>query len=182
MAQDRSAEALSGPRSEIVLIGPQGIGKSTLGRMLADRLGVPWVELDAICRRYYEEVGYDPATAWRERERLEVHALERVLAEHRDCVFSLGAGHSLYEEDAFFARARRALTPFANVVLLLPIPDLEASVELLHARRGGKRAACELEVKHRSNHELATLTVYTKGKSPEQTAEEIIWRIRAPGG
>lgn len=165
-------------RPEIVLIGPQGAGKSTIGRLLAARLGVPWVEMDAVCRRYYEELGYAPATAWRERERLEVHALERLLADHRDCVFSLGAGHSLYDDPAYLARAEQALAPFANVVLLLPSPDPEASVAQLQAVRGWvKRAAHAVEVAHPSNHRLATLTVYTAGQSPTQTCAEVLRRV-----
>lgn len=165
-------------REEIVLLGPQGAGKSTLGRLLASRLGVPWVEMDAVCRRYYEELGYDPATAWRERERLEVYALERLLAEHRGCVFSLGAGHSLYDNPAYFARARRALAPFANVVFVLPAPDPGTSIDILQARRRVKRSAHEVEVTHPSNHTLATITVYTEGQTPEQTGDEILRRVQ----
>jgi shikimate kinase len=47
----------------VVLIGPEGAGKSTVGRLIAERLGVPWVEMDAVCRRYYEEDGYDAEMA-----------------------------------------------------------------------------------------------------------------------
>jgi shikimate kinase len=169
-------------RHEIVLIGPQGAGKSTIGRLLAARLGVPWVEMDAVCRRYYEELGYDPATAWRERERLEVHALERLLADHRGCVFSLGAGHTLYDDPVHVARARRALAPFAAVVLLLPAPDPAAAVEALQARRRVKRRAHEVQVGHRSSRDLATLTVYTAGRTPEETCEEILRRAPRPAG
>jgi dephospho-CoA kinase len=38
-------------RLEIVLIGPQGAGKTMVGKLLAERLGVPWAEMDAVCRR-----------------------------------------------------------------------------------------------------------------------------------
>ena len=39
-------------RSEIgvLLIGPRGVGKSTVGPLLAERLGVPFVDADAAVR------------------------------------------------------------------------------------------------------------------------------------
>ncbi|HEY1408430.1 MAG TPA: shikimate kinase [Promineifilum sp.] len=39
-------------RSEIILIGPIGAGKSTIGRLLAERLGLPQVSMDDIRYRY----------------------------------------------------------------------------------------------------------------------------------
>jgi shikimate kinase len=42
-------------RSEIVLIGPVRTGKSTLGRLLAERLFVPQVSLDEVRLKYYAD-------------------------------------------------------------------------------------------------------------------------------
>ncbi len=48
---------------DIVLIGPVRTGKSTLGRLLAQALGLPQVSLDEIRLRYYKEIGFDEALA-----------------------------------------------------------------------------------------------------------------------
>jgi hypothetical protein len=37
-------------------------------------------------------------------------------------------------------------------------------------------------VKHPSNHELATITVYTEGKTPEATCQEILSRLFSASG
>jgi hypothetical protein len=115
---------------------------------------------------------------WRERERFEVHALERLLEEHHGCVFSLGAGHALYDNPHYLRRAERALAPFANVILLLPSPNREEAVDLLQeARPSVARRDHETEVAHPSYGRLATATVYTKGKTPEQTRDEVLVRV-----
>lgn len=43
----------------IILIGPTGIGKTTVSKLLAERLGMPRVALDEIRFGYYKEIGYD---------------------------------------------------------------------------------------------------------------------------
>lgn len=178
-------------RQDVILIGPIGTGKSTVGKLLAERLDLPQVAMDFVRFGYYEAIGYDEDRAdeierregfagkYRYWKLFEIDAVERILAEHRDCVIDFGGGHSVYEDDALFERARRALAPYDNVVLLLPSPDLDESVRLLRERHGGPIVDHDLDfdehfVKHHSNHDLATITVYTRDKTPEQTCEEIL--------
>lgn len=78
----------------IALIGLRGAGKSTLGRMLADDLGVPFVELDREVERIAGcGVGeihslYGPA-AFR---RYELRALEATVEAHARAVIAAGGG------------------------------------------------------------------------------------------
>ena len=117
------------------------------------------------------------------------HATERVLAEHRPGILDLGAGHSHYEDDHLFARVRRVLAPCPNVVLPLPSSDLDRSVCILRERglaeRGGDWIAdgydfVEHWVKDSCNHDLATLTVYTEGRTPQETCAEIERQLQPP--
>lgn len=50
-------------RSEIVLIGPPFVGKSTTGKLVAQELGIPQVSLDDLRWDYYREIGFDDALA-----------------------------------------------------------------------------------------------------------------------
>ena len=78
----------------IALVGLRGAGKSTLGRMLAQRLGWPFIELD---RRVEEEYGASipdliemaGTATFRRQER---HALQRVIAEHEAAVITTAGG------------------------------------------------------------------------------------------
>jgi shikimate kinase len=176
--------------SDIILIGPIGVGKSTIGALLARKLGVSRVSLDEVRFKYYRQIGYDEMLAERiGREQgfralysywkpFEAYAVERVLAEFSDCVIDFGAGHSVYEDEALFARVRHALQPYANVVLLLPCANLDESVRILRARHGEYTSHGmdfhEHFVKHSFNHALAKVVVYTNEKTPAEACDEIL--------
>jgi shikimate kinase len=182
--------------TDIILIGPMNTGKSTLGKLLAEKLGRPQCSMDDLRWAYYQEIGFDRAVqeqiseqegflgVYRYWKPFEAHAVERLLAEHQHCVIDFGAGHSVYEDDAVFARIQQVLAPYANVILLLPSPDLDESVQILKARSGERGPTGfdfhEHFVKHHSNHDLAKIVVYTKDKTPEQTCNEILTLIRTP--
>jgi shikimate kinase len=176
--------------SDIILIGPIGAGKSTVGKLLADKLGLPQCSMDSLRFNYYKEIGYDENLAQQIREEtglvelywywkpFEAYAVERLLSEHSNCVIDFGAGHSVYEDDEMFARIQQVLAPYNNIVLMLPSPDLEDSLQILNKRRGTfVNNDFDLNkhfLEHHSNYELAKFIVYTKDKSPEETCNEII--------
>jgi hypothetical protein len=125
--------------------------------------------------------------AYHDGEPAMLSTLERALADHHGCVFSLGAAHSHFTTPALFDQARRALEPFPSVVLLLPEPDPTLSVAILRDRCRAfglpdwRDDGCDLIerwVSDGCNHDLATLTVYTRGKTPEQTCDEILTAFR----
>jgi XRE family aerobic/anaerobic benzoate catabolism transcriptional regulator len=86
----------------IAFIGLRGAGKSTLGRMLADDLAVPFIELNRVIERLAGcDVGeihslYGPS-AYR---RYELRALEETIAGHGQAVIATGGG--LVSESATF--------------------------------------------------------------------------------
>ena len=176
--------------TDIVLIGPMESGKSTQGKLLADKLGLAQCPLDDKRWGYYREIGYDDEFAkklrrvgfwtlymyWKE---FECYSVGRFLSEHSNCVMDFGAGHSVYEIDTQFARVEKVMQPYRNVVLILPSPDRDESVRLLAERTDTKLSPTDFDinehfVRHHSNYDLAKHIVYTKGKSPEETRDEIL--------
>ncbi|MDQ3252838.1 MAG: shikimate kinase, partial [Acidobacteriota bacterium] len=103
--------------------------------------------------------------------------VERLLAEPEETVIDLGGGHSVYEDEVLFARVKKALSPFPNVILIMPSPDLDESITVLNERTGGFVSNGfdfhEHFVRSHCNYRLAKQTVYTKGKTPEETCGEI---------
>ncbi len=190
-------------QSTIILIGPMCAGKSSVAARLAAMLGMTHYEVDEDRWTYYNEIGYDNEKAgqiahseqgmvgllayWKP---FEAHTVERVLEDHSGCVIDFGAGHSFYEDAALFARVQQALTPFPNVILLLPSPDLDKSVAVLNARFAQLLRdevgtvdprlldVNEQFVRHPSNHTLAKMVIYTDGKTPDETCAEILQKLQ----
>ncbi len=175
---------------KVILIGPIGAGKSTLSKLIAEKLGIPCRHMDQVRVRYYKEIGYDDDLAqqilgkdsflglYRYWKPFEAHAVERLLSETEEVVIDFGGGHSVYEDDALFARVQKALAPYPHVILILPSPDKEKSVKILNERTGGVVSEGfdfhEHFVTHHSNYDLAKHIVYTEGKTPEETCAEIV--------
>ena len=177
--------------SDIIIIGPIGVGKSTLADLLSESLQLPRRPLDEHRWDYYKEIGYDKDFAekleaqvgfwalylyWKE---FEIHAVERHLAEFKDCVIDFGGGHSVYENANHLARAKKVLDLYKNVFLLLPSPDPDESFRILNQRHGREVQPDTLDInehfiRHPSNYELAKHTVYTEGRTPEETRDEIL--------
>ncbi len=176
--------------SDIILIGPIGAGKSTVGELLAEQLSLPQCSMDDWRWKYYKEIGYDQKLADFKRKTegfwgvcqywkpFEAYAVKRLLANHNDCVIDFGAGHSVYDNPRLFESVRQVMAPYPNVILLLPSPDVDTSLSILTERNGdpseGQRFVNEHLLKHPSNFKLAKFTVYTKSQTPAETCHEIL--------
>ncbi len=189
--------------SNIILIGPMRAGKTTLGRLLATEFKQPQtVSLDILGGLYAEEAGLDPVRAAQIRAAegplgflsysrpFYLHAVERVLQDYPGRVIDFGAGPSVHDDPADFERVRQALAPYPNVVLVLPSPDLDESARILRERAAHKPSQFldeireqlgydlnEYFLRHPSNFTLAKHVVYTAGRSPEETRDEILIRV-----
>jgi shikimate kinase len=185
----------------IILIGPIGAGKTTVGQLLAEKLDLPFCSIDTVRRAYYQKIAYDDILAsqiaaspqdlqgvLRYSKPFEVQMVEQVLADHHG-VIDFGASNSVYDDQELFARVENTLAPHPNVILLLPSLDMDESVEILRNRltlmltEAGKEFTDELFelnkhfVEHPSNHRLAKRVIYTKEKTPEKIRDEIMQKL-----
>jgi len=185
-------------KSIIILIGPMCVGKSTIAKLLSSMLSIPRFELDDVRQRFYTEIGYSESLAskivgeggmevlikyWKP---FEAYAVERAIDEFENCVVDFGAGHSVYEDQELFCRVEKALRPIKHVILILPSPDLDRSVEVVNQRfselliRDVGKVDPELLqlneyfVRHPSNKLLAKKIIYTEDQKAEETCQEII--------
>jgi shikimate kinase len=158
----------------VVLIGPPGSGKSTVGQLLADRLGVTFRDTDADAEAAAgKSVGDIFIEDGEERFReLEAEAVRRALAEHGG-VLALGGG-------AILAEATRELLAGHTVVYLeIGLSHAVQRVGLASARPllvlNPRSQLKKLMDARRPIYEgLARITVATDERKPDEVVDEIV--------
>lgn len=179
--------------SSIVLIGPPGVGKSTIGPLLADLLSRPFVDLDEFGPAVYDRIGmgldrladqiathgFVAAHRWWQPAR--VGAVRVALERRTGSVVGLGAGHSHFE-DREFANAVAAVLAPATVVLLRIAADPVRSSDVLRERcrrtkhtdwSDGDVDLLDEWVRSEQNLALADLVVDTDTRSAAEVARSL---------
>ncbi|WP_134773519.1 shikimate kinase [Ornithinimicrobium flavum] len=164
---------MSRPRA--VLVGPPGAGKTTVGGLLAERLGLTLHDTDravesATGRSISDIFVQDGEEAFRRLEREEVL---RALREETGVV-ALGGGAVMQEAVA------RALREEGHTVVFLDVTIADASrrvgfdasrpLLLVNPRASWTRL---MDARRPTYESLATLRVATGGRTPEEIADEI---------
>jgi shikimate kinase len=116
----------------IRLVGPGAAGKTTVGFALAERLGIPFVDLD---QRFAARVGdisaYLDAHGYLAYANQNVHVyLETLAATGSETVLALSSGFMTYGNDAHpeYARVRREILASSRTFALLPSFDYDTCV------------------------------------------------------
>jgi shikimate kinase len=161
----------------LVLVGPPGAGKSTVGRVLAERLGVEFRDTDDDVERV---AGMPVSDIFDEQGEPAFRALERTavaaaLAEH-DGVLAVGGG-SIVDE-----ATRSALDGLDVVFLDVGVGDAAKRVGLARDRPlllGNPRAQWLrlMEARRPLYEQVSTLTVTTDGQTPEQVADIVLTEL-----
>lgn len=178
----------------VVLIGPYGIGKSTVGQLLAAARNQPQYSLDQDVWKYYSETGLtlEAADMLGDFESLNwqpyhAHAVRRFFQDHGQevCIMDLGAGHALYEGS--YLEEMLEIFSKHDTVLLTPSHDVAESISNLARRNDAhfyKRTQPHMQwnsffLQHSSSYQLAKYRVYTKNKSPIETCQDVLAVVEA---
>ncbi|WP_328722761.1 3-dehydroquinate synthase [Streptomyces sp. NBC_00247] len=164
----------------VVLVGPMGVGKSTIGELLAERLGAPYRDTDAdvvaTAGKPISEIFFDEGEE-RFRE-LERHAVREAVAGHTG-VLALGGGAVLDEG------TRALLAGHAVVYLSMDVEEAVKRVGLGTARPllavNPRRQWREMmEIRRHLYEEVARVTVATDDRTPDEIAREIVDALELP--
>jgi shikimate kinase len=157
-------------RPRVVLVGPMGAGKTTVGRILAERWDVPFRDTDEDVEAADGRVVSDIFVESGEEHfrTLERAAVERALTEHGG-VLAVGGGAVLAES------SRGVLAGHRVVFLRVGLADAASRVGLGSSRplllgnvRGTMKAL--LEERTPVYESVATIVVDTDGRTPDEVA------------
>lgn len=157
--------------THIFLYGPSGSGKSTIGKLLAQNLRLPFIDLD---RAIETKAGMSISQimdgqgepAFRD---LETSAL-KVLSAEKDSVIALGGGALLRDENRAFAESNgRILLLMAELPTLLGRMKKESGKRPLLAGDLREKLTALME-KRRNHYNSFPLKLHVDGKTAEQNA------------
>ncbi|MFF9818530.1 shikimate kinase [Streptomyces sp. NPDC014006] len=160
---------MSGPL--LVLVGPMGVGKSTVGQLLAERLGVGYRDTDDDIvtgqgRTIADIFVEDGESAFRAIEKQAVH---RALAEHEG-VLALGGGAVLDADTRALLAGHQVVYLSMDVEEAVKRTGLNAARPLL-AVNPRKQWRELMEARRHLYEEVATAVVPTDGRTPEEVTQ-----------
>ncbi|MEU3339503.1 shikimate kinase [Streptomyces sp. NPDC002144] len=163
---------MSGPL--LVLVGPMGVGKSTVGQLIAGRLGVGYRDTDddivAEQGRSVAEIFVDEGEpVFRAVEKAAVH---RALGEHEG-VLALGGGSILDADTRALLAGQRVVYLSMDVEEAVKRTGLNAARPLL-AVNPRKQWRELMEARRHLYEEVATVVVATDGRTPEEVTEVVL--------
>ena len=155
----------------VVLVGPMGVGKSTVGGLMAERLGVGYRDTDddivAEQGRTISEIFVDDGEA--AFRAMEKQAVRRALEEH-DGVLALGGGAVLDSGTRALLAGQRVVYLSMDVEEAVKRTGLNAARPLL-AVNPRKQWRELMEARRPLYEEVATVVVATDGRTPEEVTE-----------
>ncbi|MBX2808091.1 MAG: shikimate kinase [Cellvibrionaceae bacterium] len=165
---------------KIVLVGPMGAGKSTVGRLLARELSLPFKDSDAVVEArsgvdipwIFDEEG---EAGFRQRET----AVLAELMQEEALVLATGGGIVLCEKNRrLLQQAQAVIYLSANVEQLLKRTEKDKKRPLLQVANPREKIQQLLAEREALYRQVATQVMMTEAQNPKVLVSAIVSRLR----
>lgn len=182
--------------NSIILIGPMGIGKTSVSKILANELGLEYIDIDELRWVYFsQQDDFDgelvdklfgdskEAEAFTYVKPFEARYVVDMLKKYQSGIFDFGAGYTVYDNEELFTIVKSALASYKYVIFLRYSKDNSESLEALRSRHEDIPDDLYLLlnkafIESPCNEQLATSIIDTKGKTVSEVADEILEIVR----
>lgn len=170
-------------RPIVVLVGPPGAGKSTVGALLASRLGADFTDVDELIvartgRSISDIFTTDGEPVFRELEEAEVATALR----HAGGVLALGGGAVLSERTRAVLRGHHVVFLSVGMAEGVRRTGLSTARPLLAGVNPRATFAALLDARLPLYREVATAEIATDRRSPDDVAQEALATLGTVGG
>ena len=176
-------------KERIILIGPCGAGKTTVGRILSNIMGFGFVDLDSIREAVYSETDYSCEEAdrlYREQgvmgwysyiKPYEFYSVKYVLSHYYNTVIAFGGGQSVYDGTEWEQPFIHLMRSEKNAFMLAPSLNETEALSVLDKRiEVDERILNRLFIQSRTSRAVSR-RIITGSPNPNDTAAAILREI-----
>jgi len=188
---------VSMPNESILLIGPMGVGKTSVAKNVSAILGMDYIDVDEqrwdyflqqpdydellVERLFYEDRGVE---AFGYMKPFEARYAIHILSKFPGSVFDFGAGYSVYQDVALFEQVKTAFSKHKHIVFLRYADDPIESLEALRGRHADVPEAlyCALNkafIESPCNEMLSTCIIETKNKTVQEVTDCVLRKVQS---
>lgn len=135
--------------STIIVLGPQGVGKSTVTNLLGQKLQIPVISSDEHVDQGNWRTEKTTKQGWLKRKENEYSGMINLLKENlgKSVILDIGGSHGVWEGEQL-QKIMSMISDFPNRFLILPAKDMNKSKEFLRSRMLKREFGMEHAIKH----------------------------------
>ncbi len=176
--------------NNILVMGPIGVGKTSVCKELARRTGKKLVEMKEEKRRIYEQIGFSlekceekyekyGIMGWYQYQKpFELYSVKKLLEENDDAIIDFGGGQSVYDNEEQVKEFLSIVKSQKYSFLLMPYEDVDLSLKLLSERNEDDDIDLNrIFINSLTSRQAAKHIIYTGEKTICEIVDEILINI-----
>ena len=142
-------EEQQGSYSTIIIIGPQGVGKSTITNILGQKLQMPVIDSDEHVDQGDWAMEKTKNQGWLKRKENEFVGMVQLLKTNlgKPVILDIGGSHGVWEGEQL-KQILSMISNYPNRFLIIPTEDMNKSKEFLRSRLLQREAGLEGAIKY----------------------------------